>query len=205
MKLDGEDFNPQDENGAALRPILYDGKIYLPLEALSDFVEKKIEWDENSKTLWLGQTGERVPIGEEIMLSQDKDSAVYYTEVPDLLFLGGSLFKRGLRWKTDHYERYFSFEPIEGKASKFGGVIYLEKGSGYEGKSIVNVVFTSSKDDGGEVLAIFQVTPGKPYPFEFEMRGNKVPVLNTKDDDNPGANYKTKTSNFALFDLYYIK
>ena len=195
MKLNNKDFNPVDGNGAALRPIIYNNRTYLPVRALCDAFKVKLEWEGSTKTIWMGDKGEKISIGKEVFNTKWKDGDVYYTENPELLYLGGKLFKSGLRWKDNDKWRYFCFDAHEGKMDKFGGTIYLDKAT-TDGDQY-RVVFRSLKDDGEEVLAIYDVEPGKPYEFEFDLNNANCVVLDIDYHDTD------ETRNFSLLDLYY--
>lgn len=205
MRLNGSEFNPTSDDGAALRPIIYNGSSYLPVRTLCDAVGVKVEWDGANKTIWLGEKGEKIKIGKEVMNTDSKDREAYYTENPDLLYLGEKLYERGIRWKNSEDTRYFAFQALEGKMAKLGGTIYLEKApnrSSSIGKTY-NVRFRSSNDDGKETLAIYNVISGVPFDFEVDLNSANMIVLEISYDDNEGFSSDKETINFSLLDLYY--
>ena len=52
--IDGTKINPKDANGNAVEPIVYNGTTYLPVRAMSNAINKSVEWDEKTQTIYLG-------------------------------------------------------------------------------------------------------------------------------------------------------
>lgn len=72
MQVDfrGEKKIFKDANGDEVCPIVYQGKVYLPLRGLSGMLGEPIEWNESSKTLFFGKT----------MSAPDKEAGTVYNE-----------------------------------------------------------------------------------------------------------------------------
>jgi hypothetical protein len=64
INLEGKDFIPQDTKGNPVAPINYNGSTYLPLRALSQVVGLDVNWDGDTKTVYLSH-----------LVSQDQQSA----------------------------------------------------------------------------------------------------------------------------------
>lgn len=200
MKLNGKDFNPQEEDGAAIRPIMYNGRTYLPIRQLCEAVGVKVEWEGATKTIWLGERGNKFKMDASI-LAKDNLRKLYYTENPDMLFLGGKLYENGLRsvpTANGYSTFYFDTAKIAGKAAKIGGVIYIDESMKSKFKT-VPVTFRKSKDENEEVLAVYDVVPGEPYTFELDTNNSNIVVL----DVDPGGHDYKPLKNFAILDLYY--
>jgi len=58
ITIDGEVLEPKDANGNTVRPFLQNGSTYLPVRALSNAFNLKIEWDEPSQSIFIGEMAE---------------------------------------------------------------------------------------------------------------------------------------------------
>lgn len=56
VRYEGDVVEFKDATGASVYPIIYEGKTYLPLRGLCSLVEKAVEWDDQSKTIFMGKT-----------------------------------------------------------------------------------------------------------------------------------------------------
>ena len=51
MTWDGEDFEPRESDGSRLRPIIYDGRTYLPAKYIADKAGVDVDWDSDTQTV----------------------------------------------------------------------------------------------------------------------------------------------------------
>ncbi len=56
LVVDGQTVVPKDTNGKVVKPFVYNGTTYLPVRAVGNAVGKKVKWDGNSQTVYLGAT-----------------------------------------------------------------------------------------------------------------------------------------------------
>ncbi|MDD3169775.1 MAG: hypothetical protein PHC91_10000 [Eubacteriales bacterium] len=56
IELDGVKQKFKDANGRTVYPVIYSGSTYLPVRAISGLLNKSIEWDSSSKTVFIGKT-----------------------------------------------------------------------------------------------------------------------------------------------------
>ena len=56
LVVDGQTVVPKDANGKTVEPFIYNGTTYLPVRAVGNAVGKKVKWDGNSRTVYLGAT-----------------------------------------------------------------------------------------------------------------------------------------------------
>ena len=56
LVVDGTTITPKDAKGNTVEPFIYNGTTYLPVRAVGNAVGKNVTWDENSKTVYLGET-----------------------------------------------------------------------------------------------------------------------------------------------------
>ncbi|MEG1583450.1 MAG: hypothetical protein RR131_07695 [Anaerovorax sp.] len=56
VKHNGEIIGFQDAAGQRVYPIRYEGRTYLPIRGICSIFEKAVEWDDTSKTVFIGKT-----------------------------------------------------------------------------------------------------------------------------------------------------
>jgi len=68
IKIDGEVFTPKDEDGSVLRPIIYDGRTYLPVRALGEALGVVVDWNPETKTvdLFTDDSNLGIPYNDDI-------------------------------------------------------------------------------------------------------------------------------------------
>ena len=54
LYYDGVKVNPKDANGKKVEPLLYNGTTYLPVRAVSELFGEDINWDGNTKSIYIG-------------------------------------------------------------------------------------------------------------------------------------------------------
>ena len=64
FQVNGKPFQPLNDKGAVMAPILYNGSTYLPVRALSKALGVAIEYNKQTNTIFLGEKGEGVSIAE---------------------------------------------------------------------------------------------------------------------------------------------
>jgi hypothetical protein len=64
FQVNGKPFQPQNDKGAVLAPISYNGSTYLPVRAISKALGVAIEYNNQSNTIFLGEKGVGVSIAE---------------------------------------------------------------------------------------------------------------------------------------------
>ena len=77
FQVNGKPFQPQNEKGAVLAPISYNGSTYLPLRAISTALGVAVEYNTQTNTIFLGEKGVGVSIADGF------DSS-FRTKDPDL-------------------------------------------------------------------------------------------------------------------------
>lgn len=65
----------QDANGQRVYPIVYNGSTYLPVRAISALMNEDIQWDNNSKTVYIGKTLNNPNKSKAKKSSQSKEAA----------------------------------------------------------------------------------------------------------------------------------
>jgi len=102
MKLNNADFNPSENDGAAIRPITYNGRTYLPVRALSEALGIAVDYDGATETVYLGDKEWTHYSTETFKTSfEGGTTKTSFTTDSALLFASGKTFKSGLVMQTD--------------------------------------------------------------------------------------------------------
>lgn len=59
VMVNGEEKNLKDTNGSDIEPFIVDGTTYLPVRAISELLGMPVNWDGNSKTVYIGEVPEK--------------------------------------------------------------------------------------------------------------------------------------------------
>ncbi len=70
--VNGESWQPTDADGSNLVPIVYNGRTYLPARAIGEALDVKVDWDDATRTVILGDTPAPVeePVVEEPVVEE---------------------------------------------------------------------------------------------------------------------------------------
>ncbi len=55
LVVDGVQVTPKDANGSVVEPFVYNGTTYLPVRAIGETLGKEVDWDGNTKTVYVGK------------------------------------------------------------------------------------------------------------------------------------------------------
>ena len=64
ITLNGDSWQPKDADGSDLYPIIYNDRTYLPVRAVAEALGIKVNWDESTRTVILGEAAAE-PVKEE--------------------------------------------------------------------------------------------------------------------------------------------
>jgi hypothetical protein len=160
MILNGTDYNPIEADGSAIRPIVYNGRTYLPVRALANAFNIPIDWDGNTSTIYLGAKN------NIISLSNSNFKGLYswinFTSDADILYTPNKVFKKGIYTAPDDKLKNMQcYVYPKGKYTKFGGELYAEG-------SDVNLKLYNNNWNG-EVLKEIKVPAGQIINFEVNI------------------------------------
>lgn len=70
--VNGESWQPTDADGSNLVPIVYNGRTYLPARAIGEALDVKVDWDDATRTVILGDAAAPVeePVVEEPVVEE---------------------------------------------------------------------------------------------------------------------------------------
>jgi hypothetical protein len=86
FKIDGKSYQPTNDKGAAVLPIIHNGTTYLPVRAIAGALDVTVSYDGNTKTVLLGEKLDGTPI-------DDGFSSGYRTKDPQLTVYNGKDYK----------------------------------------------------------------------------------------------------------------
>lgn len=165
MKLYGTDFTPKETDGSTVKPIMYNGRTYLPVRFLGEALSIPIEWEDATKTIYIGGKSESVPITNPDMYNGLMSTI--FTKDAQLLSASGKTFKWGiLNEKPVTYSAFScSFYP-ESKYKYFKASIFLDD------KTAKAQKIDFHKDtSGGEIIKSITVNPGETYELNLDITG----------------------------------
>ncbi|MCY9592783.1 hypothetical protein PC41400_13325 [Paenibacillus chitinolyticus] len=87
VKYNGSPVQLQDEQGAVVLPITYDGNTYLPVRSIAKTLNVAVNYDGATNTVLLGEQAEGVA------LAKDFKNSSYHTKDPNLTTYGGKDYK----------------------------------------------------------------------------------------------------------------
>lgn len=98
MTLHGEAFTPQEVNGTQIKPLIYDGRSYLPVRAIAEALNIPVDWDQATKTIKLGEEPPefKQPQGVSMLNYRIYEQDLVSTIKPNFLSIHGHSFSKGL-------------------------------------------------------------------------------------------------------------
>ena len=171
MKLNGAPYNPTEDDGSALRPLIYKGRTYLPVAALGKALGVAVKWDGDTSTVLIGETEEKMTDFMSITTGTSSQGFTYAKD-KELLYTAGQTFDSGLVLANPTMYSYYSIQDlkfnVDGKYSKICFTYAVEGDS----KESLNILGT---DD--EILKTLPLTSGI-NDIEIDISGQKMIHLN---------------------------
>lgn len=173
--MDGRTLNPADESGKVVEPFIVDGTTYLPVRAISNALGIKIDWDNDTNTIYLGEKSDK-----EVVQLDNEDYIYVFTgsiKGPDTLKLRGEDV------------------PVFNYINSHAEVVLGEKYTTLKAKAFVEDGYTNSKNikitnlDNGKVLYDKTIDPLLKEPIEITLDVTGIDKL------------KINTSNGTLADI----
>lgn len=100
MMLNGKEFNPKEDDGTQLTPIVYNDRTYLPVRALCDAIGVDVKWEGKTKTLLLMSTKDE--------LSENNNEKIVANIADKAISIGELNFY--LRQLENYYESSFGLD-----------------------------------------------------------------------------------------------
>ena len=184
-----------DSTGKKIEPFIYNGTTYLPIRAVGEALGKQVQWDQNTKTAFLGDgmvnTGEVNKALTEIMkpFSKEKAEVIAKDEYMKKFSLGGKEYNNGILFNSYSYQKGHTNFNLEGKYTNLTGLL----GADQEGLT-VKVDFIGD----GNLLQSFDVVGGQ-FPVNVNLNVTGVRLLEIKFEWTDGLRNTTYTGFADVF------
>ncbi|MEW6573768.1 MAG: stalk domain-containing protein [Bacillota bacterium] len=156
LKLNGKDWTPKDPvTGDYYRPIIYNGRTYLPVRAVSEAAGLPLDYDGAAKTIWIGGKSDVLQI-KDTSHYEDEYGSIVTTDAAKLASPGGA-YKWGITNKKDlSLDHFIFYLKPNGKYQRFRASFFLDEGV------MAPLTVNIRKDDyNGAVIKSLVLTPGE--------------------------------------------
>lgn len=177
--IDGE------QAGEEYTPIIYEGRAYMPIRAVSDKLGINIYWNEEQKSIELGAKKDATPIK-----ASDYEDRFYseFTSDKELLTLNGKGSDNGIIFRRDYgdfgdyeggYVNYAAIVKPGGGYTKFGGTIRMENNTNAE--KVLFKFYENYVED--RLIKEIEVKRGEDVQFEIDISGvDKLFIYQRSED-----------------------
>ncbi|MDP4180707.1 MAG: stalk domain-containing protein [Bacillota bacterium] len=174
MKLNGTDFTPKESDGSFVKPIIYNGRTYLPVRCLGEALNIPIEWEDATKTVHIGGISESVPITNEDMYKCLLNTI--FTKDAELLSASGKTYKWGIVNEKPNLTSMFScnFYP-NSKYKYFKASIFVD-----DKTEKAQTIEFKKDSSSGEIIKSITVNPGETYELNMDITGVNEMWVDTK-------------------------
>jgi hypothetical protein len=168
MKLNGQDFNPQDTDGTYVKPLVYNGRTYLPVKFLAQALNIPVDWDGSTSTVWIGGQTEKVAVTSSMYNGDILDDILPFTQDADKLATPDAAYKWGLANTAPiQVDEYAGSIQTGGKYKYFNASVFMNS-SGGKSSQVVN--FRSESKDGA-IIKTLTLQPGATSPVNLDIGG----------------------------------
>lgn len=118
LKYNMEEQMLVDANGKRIYPINYEGSTYLPVRAISNMLGVNVAWDDTTRSVLLGRTGEVYDFLETFKPVRVGYISRYYQKGDNQpLTLGNKTYNSYVKWNHNYYkpDEYCISYDLEGK------------------------------------------------------------------------------------------
>ncbi|MGD0152622.1 MAG: stalk domain-containing protein [Thermacetogeniaceae bacterium] len=154
MKLNGNDFNPQDTDGTYVKPLIYNGRTYLPVKFLAAALNIPVDWDGRTSTVWIGGQSDLLQVND-VKYYEDYYGTVLTTDT-GMLTSPSATYKWGVTNDKPLDMQYFTFflKP-NGLYKRFRASFFLDS------SAKDNLTINIRKDNyDGQVIKSIVLQPG---------------------------------------------
>ncbi len=112
LVVDGVQVTPKDANGTVVEPFIYNGTTYLPVRAVGAALGKEVDWEGNTKTVYIGTIPGRA--GENYLTPYETsyDSGVYSNDAAKHFTMMGKSYTQGF---TVQYDSGYALFNLDGR------------------------------------------------------------------------------------------
>lgn len=95
LVVDGVRVIPKDANGTVVEPFVYNGTTYLPVRAIGETLGKEVDWEGNTKTVYIGKIPGKVA-ANYLEPYQGTDYSYYSGDSANYFSMMGKKYTQGL-------------------------------------------------------------------------------------------------------------
>ncbi len=178
--LDGTNVEMKDVNGNEVKPFIKDGTTYLPIRAMSNAFGFDVNWDNHTRTVFVGevvdsQLGDEINIfinGKEFICKDVTGKVVYPMNVNDSVFL-----------------------PVRAISEAFGKMVAWDQ------ETLTVTVTTPKEELGGKYYVITNVGTGKKLAtVDFNLENN-AQLVTMESEVNDNVTWRLGKMGNMLFNL----
>ena len=181
-----------DSTGKKIEPFIYNGTTYLPIRAVGEALGKQVQWDQNTKTAFLGDgqviTGESQKVLTEVMppFTKSKVTVTTKNDTRNEIDLAGKKYNNGISFESHKVGStgYANFN-LEGKYSNLTGLLGLD-----DAEHEIKVDFIGD----GRLLQSYDIIGGQ-LPVNVNLDVTGVRLLEIKFEKTEGKS----TYNYTKF------
>lgn len=179
-----------DSTGKKIEPFIYNGTTYLPIRAVGEALGKQVQWDQNTKTAFLGDgqviTGESQKVLTEVMppFTRSKVTVAAKNATRNEIDLAGKKYNNGISFESYKVGStgYANFN-LEGKYTNLTGLLGLDSA-----EYMVKVDFIGD----GRLLQSYDIVGGQ-LPINVTLDVTGVRLLEIKFEKTEGRSMDTYT------------
>lgn len=95
LVVDGVEVTPKDANGTVVEPFVHNGTTYLPVRAVGAAIGKEVDWDGNTRTVYIGDIPGKVNNDYLEPYQTDKYSYTYSNDPTKHFTMMGAKYTQG--------------------------------------------------------------------------------------------------------------
>lgn len=184
--IDGVDRTPTEK-----KPFIYQGTTYVPLRYISEALNKPVDWDGKTGTIYIGTKPNEVVYLTDINPYNINDFDNGYSKrykLDETMTMGNHTYNKGLQLRSGSFEYKYVYYNLDGQYTSIKGLVGLDDSNNIfnssnpvmvnfylDGKKIESIEFNDGdlpKD------AILDVTGGLQLKIEVGCKSNNSPTIN---------------------------
>lgn len=137
LVVDGVQVTPKDANGTVVEPFVYNGTTYLPVRAVGAALGKEVDWEGNTRTVYIGTIPGRA--GENYLTPYQTDVGcdIYSNDAAEHFTMMGKSYTQGF---TSFYDNSYALFNLDGRyASIEFDVGHVDNGN-FGGNSTLHIL-----------------------------------------------------------------
>lgn len=169
--VNGKEVTPKDANGNVVEPFVYEGTTYLPVRAISNALGEDIDWDGDTKTVYIGGKADKedVPMDKLKPISGDAfttDASYNKTTHRGETLITQNVMQYYSRVGGNNYDSEATFV-LNGEYKELTGFLIVPDS---EANRTTTITFTNV--DTGEIIDKFTTKHGeKPLKVTVDVIG----------------------------------